>query len=83
MACTQAVIEATLLRLRPILITTITTVLGLAPLGLGIAGKEPLLAPMAVSISFGLAFATIFSLIAVPTLYLILNDISSFRFKRS
>ena len=82
MACREAVIEATLLRLRPILITTVTTVLGLAPLGLGIAGKEPLLAPMAVSISFGLAFATVLSLLAVPTLYLILDDISSFKWRK-
>jgi multidrug efflux pump subunit AcrB len=71
----DAVVEATLVRLRPILITTVTTVLGLAPLGLGLAGEEPLLAPMAVSISFGLAFATILSLLAVPTLYLVIEDI--------
>ena len=73
----QAVIDATLIRLRPILITTITTVLGLAPLGLGLAGEEPILAPMAVSISFGLAFATARSLIAVPCLYLITHDMST------
>ncbi|MEC7986118.1 MAG: efflux RND transporter permease subunit [Myxococcota bacterium] len=72
---TEAVVEATLLRLRPILITTITTVLGLAPLGLGLAGKEPILAPMAVSIGFGLGFATILSIFAVPTLYLMMDDI--------
>lgn len=72
---TQAVIRGTLLRLRPIFITSITTVLGLAPLGLGIAGEEPLLAPMAIAISFGLAFATILALFIVPTAYLIVEDI--------
>ena len=81
----DAVIQGTLLRLRPIFITSITTVLGLAPLGLGIAGEEPLLAPMAIAISFGLAFATILALFIVPTAYLIVEDIrqvSSRLFKR-
>jgi len=72
----EAVIGATLTRLRPILITTVTTVLGLAPLGLGLAGKEPLLAPMAVSIGFGLAFATSLTLVAVPVFYLVTDDVS-------
>ena len=74
----EAVVNGTLLRLRPIFITSITTVLGLAPLGLGIAGEEPLLAPMAISISFGLAFATILALFIVPTSYLIIEDLRSF-----
>lgn len=72
----SAVIEASLTRLRPILITTVTTVVGLMPLALGIAGEEPLLAPMAVSISFGLAFATGLTLVAVPVLYLVLDDLA-------
>jgi len=70
----EAVTQASLTRLRPILITTVTTVLGLGPLALGIAGEEPLLAPMAVAISFGLAFATALTLIAVPALYLVIDD---------
>ena len=71
----EAVTSASLTRLRPILITTVTTVLGLGPLALGIAGEEPLLAPMAVAISFGLAFATALTLIAVPALYLVIDDV--------
>jgi multidrug efflux pump subunit AcrB len=71
----EAVIQASLTRLRPILITTVTTVLGLGPLALGVAGEEPLLAPMAVAISFGLAFATALTLVAVPVLYLVLEDL--------
>ncbi len=72
----DAVIEASLTRLRPILITTLTTVFGLVPLALGIAGSEPLLAPMAVSLSVGLSFATALTLLAVPVLYLVLDDLS-------
>ena len=73
----EAVVEASLIRLRPILITTVTTVLGLLPIAMGVAGEEPLLAPMAVSISFGLAFATALTLVAVPVLYLVLEDLAS------
>lgn len=73
----QSVIEASLTRLRPILITTVTTVLGLLPLALGVAGKEPLLAPMAVAISVGLSFATALTLIMVPVLYMVLDDLGS------
>ncbi len=72
----EAVVQGSLLRLRPILITTVTTVLGLAPLGLGLAGAEPLLAPMAVSISFGLTFATALTLVVVPVLYLLVADLA-------
>ena len=71
----DAVIEASLVRLRPILITTVTTVLGLLPLALGIAGEEPLLAPMAVAISVGLTFATLLTLAVVPIAYLVVEDV--------
>jgi multidrug efflux pump subunit AcrB len=71
----DAVVDASIVRLRPILITTLTTVSGLLPLALGIAGKEPLLAPMAVSLSVGLSFATALTLVAVPVLYLVLDDL--------
>lgn len=77
MAVEEAVVTASLTRLRPILITTVTTVLGLMPLALGVAGEEKLLAPMAVSISFGLAFATGLTLVAVPVLYLVLADLTA------
>ncbi|MFT7521146.1 MAG: multidrug efflux pump subunit AcrB, partial [Kiritimatiellia bacterium] len=77
MSARDAAIQGGLLRLRPILVTTVTTVGGLAPLGLGIMGREPLLAPMAASIGFGLAFATALTLIAIPVIYLIIDDLSS------
>lgn len=79
----DAVIEASLTRLRPILITTVTTVLGLLPLALGLAGEDPLLAPMAVSIAFGLSFATALTLVVVPVLYLVLDDLSAWATGRS
>lgn len=57
-------------RLRPIVSTTLTTCLGLAPLAFGVGGKDEILAPMAVSISAGLGFATLLVLLVVPPLYL-------------
>ncbi len=73
----EAVVDAGLVRLRPILITTITTVAGLFPLAVGLGGREPLLAPMAVAISVGLLFATALTLVAIPLLYLALEDLTA------
>ncbi|MCB9664095.1 MAG: efflux RND transporter permease subunit [Alphaproteobacteria bacterium] len=72
----DAVQDASLQRLRPILITTVTTIAGLLPLALGLTGEEPLLAPMAVAIAAGLAVATALTLVVVPVLYLALDDLT-------
>jgi multidrug efflux pump subunit AcrB len=71
----EAVIEAGTLRLRPVLLTTITTVCGLATVAYGIGGLDPFLRPMALAISWGLMFATLFTLIVIPCTYLIIEDI--------
>ena len=60
--------------MRAILLTSITTVLGLAPLLLETSFQARFLIPMGISIAFGLAFATVLTLIAVPSLYMILAD---------
>ena len=65
----RAVIEAAQRRLRPILLTTATTVGGLLPLWFG---GDPLFVSMAVSILFGLVFATVLTLGFVPALYCLL-----------
>ncbi|MDG1750330.1 MAG: efflux RND transporter permease subunit [Thalassotalea sp.] len=62
----QALVDACLTRLRPIAMTTITTVMGLLPL---ILNKDPLFYGMANSIAFGLAIGTILTLAVVPVLY--------------
>jgi multidrug efflux pump subunit AcrB len=69
----DAVIEAAQRRLRPILLTTATTVGGLLPLWLG---GGPMWEPMAIAIIFGLAFATALTLGFVPILYSLLFQVS-------
>jgi multidrug efflux pump subunit AcrB len=71
----DAVLNGALQRLRPIVSTTLTTCLGLLPLALGLGGRDEVLAPMAVSISAGLGFATLLVLLVVPALYLAFEDV--------
>ena len=71
----QAIIEACLTRVKPILMTVATTVLGLVPLAIGstrIGGDGPPYSPMAISIIGGLLFSTLTSLVLVPLAYLLL-----------
>ena len=62
-------------RFRPILLTSLTTFCGLAPLMLERSMQAAFLMPMAVSLAFGVLFATFITLILVPTAYLILDDV--------
>ncbi len=72
-----AVVEAARARLRPIMLTSITTVLGLGPLVLEQSFQARFLIPMAISVSAGLIFATVLTLLAVPALYMIVLDMKS------
>lgn len=74
----EAVRAACLQRMRPVLLTTVTTVLGLAPLALGLGGTSPIWAPFASSFAWGLAFSTIVTMIVVPCVYCIANDAVEF-----
>ena len=65
----EAVLSAGRDRVRPIMMTTITTVLGLMPLALGIGQGAELRAPMAIAIVGGLSLATMLTLIVVPVCY--------------
>jgi len=67
-----AILEAGRLRLRPILMTTITTVLGLTPMALGWGAGADLRAPLAVAVIGGLISATLLTLIVVPVIYSLL-----------
>jgi multidrug efflux pump subunit AcrB len=71
----SAVTDAALLRFRPIFLTSITTFAGLAPLMSETSLQAQFLIPMAVSLAFGVVFSTAVTLLIVPSLYLILEDI--------
>ena len=65
----EALLQAGQVRLRPILMTTLTTVLGLIPMGLGWGEGAELRAPMAVAVMGGLLFSTLLTLILIPVVY--------------
>lgn len=66
---TEAVIEACETRLRPILMTTSTTILGLAPMALGFGEGAEIRAPMAISVIGGLLSSTLLTLVVIPVVY--------------
>ena len=70
-----AVREAGVHRFRPILLTSLTTFVGLAPLMWNRSLDASFMVPMAVSLGFGVLFATAITLVLVPTAYMILDDI--------
>ena len=71
----SAILEAATTRFRPILITSVTTFAGLAPMMFDPSMPGAFFVPMAVSLGFGVLFATFISLILVPAIYLIFDDV--------
>jgi multidrug efflux pump subunit AcrB len=71
----DAVVEASKGRMRAILLTSITTIVGLSPIMLETSFQAQFLIPMAVSIVFGLGFATLLILALLPVFYMILEDV--------
>ena len=63
-------------RFRPILLTSLTTFAGLTPLLLEKSMQAQFLIPMAVSLAFGILFATAITLVIVPCLYLVIGDLT-------
>lgn len=74
----QAIIEAGKVRFRPILLTSLTTFLGILPLILERSVQAQFLVPMAISLGFGILFATFIILLLVPALTMWQYDITSF-----
>ncbi|MBU1083869.1 MAG: efflux RND transporter permease subunit, partial [Candidatus Omnitrophica bacterium] len=72
----ESIVKAGQMRLRPVLLTTITTVGGLSTVAYGIGGKDPFLVPMAMAVCWGIAFATLLTLIVIPCIYSIVDDIA-------
>lgn len=70
-----AIVAGCRLRLRPIIVTTLTTVFGLLPMAIGVGGYSTIWSPFAATFCYGLGMATLLTLLATPCLYLILEDV--------
>ena len=81
-ACEAAVVAASCRRARPIILTTITTFLGVSPLIFFATGQTKFLSPMAISLGFGLIFATVLILTVLPCLYMMVEDLKRYIKKR-
>lgn len=76
----QAVQDGARQRFRPILLTSLTTFLGLAPITIFEKSLQAqIMIPMAASLAFGIVFATVITLVLIPSLYLILHDFKGWR----
>ncbi len=71
----EAIRASGIRRFRPILLTSLTTFLGLTPMLMERSLQARFLIPMAVSLAFGILFATVITLILIPSLYLVLDDL--------
>jgi len=83
----EAILKAGPTRLRPILMTTLTTILAMFPLALGVGEGAEMSAPMATAVFGGLSFSALITLVLVPCMYIILEDmkeklVGRFRRKR-
>ncbi|WP_407269348.1 efflux RND transporter permease subunit [Radiobacillus sp. PE A8.2] len=72
----EAILEAGVSRMRPILMTTLTTILAMVPLGLGIGEGAETQQPLAVTVIFGLAVSSLFTLLLIPVVYTLFDDLS-------
>ena len=71
----DAVVLAARQRFRPIVLTTLTTFVGLAPMMFETSRQARFLIPMAISLGYGIVFATFLTLILIPSLYMINEDL--------
>jgi multidrug efflux pump subunit AcrB len=75
----EALIDAVVSRLRPIVVTTLTTLGGVLPMAYGIGGRDAVVAPMSLAIGWGLLLSTGVTLFLVPTLYTLASDVRGLR----
>ncbi len=74
----DAICTAGMQRFRPIMLTTLTTFFGLAPMIFETSVQARMLIPMAISLGFGILFATLITLVLVPSLFLIAQDVRGY-----
>ncbi|GAA4711631.1 efflux RND transporter permease subunit [Brevibacillus fulvus] len=73
----EAILHAGPIRLRPILMTTLTTILAIGPLALAHGSGAESQKPMAIAVIFGLSFSTLITLVLVPVVFTVFNDIGA------
>ena len=78
----RAILKGGSVRLRPIILTSVTTICGLIPMAVGLGGKSPIWMPIAYTIIFGLFAATLLTLFVMPALYAITADVRELFIKR-
>ena len=71
---TNGMIDALVSRLRPILVTSLSTFVGVMPTAYGFGGYDAVMSPMSLALGWGLAFSTLVTLLLVPSLYVTAND---------
>ncbi|MDH5541837.1 MAG: efflux RND transporter permease subunit [Nitrospinota bacterium] len=74
----ECLVQSAGTRLRPILLTTFTTVLALFPTAYGIGGFDPMLVPMTLAMAWGLLFGTLLTLLVIPCGYAVIEDVIQF-----
>lgn len=72
----ESIVKAGQMRIRPVILTTATTAGGLSTVAYGIGGKDPFLVPMALALCWGLIFATALTLIIIPCIYSIVDELT-------
>lgn len=77
------VVDSGVLRFRAILLTSLTTFFGILPIYFETSLQAQFIIPMAISLGFGIMFATVITLFLIPSLYLIQNDIAQFFNRKS
>ncbi len=71
----SAVVESGIMRFRPIMLTTLTTFCGLTPMIFETSRQARFMVPMAISLGFGILFATLIALLLVPCMYMMVEDL--------
>jgi multidrug efflux pump subunit AcrB len=73
----RSILQGCKIRLRPVLLTTVTTIAGMLPMATGIGGRSEIWMPLANTMVFGLLVASLLTLVVVPALYAMLDDIKA------
>jgi multidrug efflux pump subunit AcrB len=80
----ESIVEACLTRLRPIFLTSFTTIVGILPTAYGIGGLDPFVMPVALALGWGLAFGSVLTLLFLPPVLAIGDDLTKiFKFRKN